>query len=437
MNKLTLSTQFANRSTELSNEFIDNYMPLANGEFVKVYIYLLRCISDNQTTISVSALADFFNQTETDIMRALKYWDKVGAIHLIYDNDGGDDSSNNSRSDKTDSSLGESDTNSKQGTLIGITFCNLSSAQRNGDCPVNYSAVSPIKSASMDYSAVQPVKSTPMDYSAVQPVKSMPMDYSAVQPVKSAPMDYSAVSDMQVTPINVVPMAVKTYSPSQVKELSEKDDFNMVLYAVSAYLGKPLSSSELSSIAYFYDTLHFPADLIDYLVEYCVGRDKKSMRYIEKVALAWADLGISTVAEAKAEVASHNETTYSVLNAFGITNRSAGRSERDFINKWTDVYCFSNDIIIEACNRTLKATHQPSFEYADSILSRWQDANVKTADDIKRIDEEYEQNRQSRFAKRSNSSNNVVAKSSNRFNNFHQRDTDIDSLESALLSNNG
>jgi len=407
MNKLTLSTQFANRSTELSNAFIDKYMPLANGEFVKVYIYLLRCISDNQTTISVSALADFFNQTETDIMRALKYWDKAGAIKLIYDNDGGDDDSRHNKSDESGSGKGSGSgsSDSSQGNLVGITFCNLSLAQRNGDCP-------------MDYSAIAPAQTAPN-----APVA----DYSAIAPAQTT----------QTAPVNVVPITVKTYSPSQVKALSEKDDFNMVLYAVSAYLGKPLSSSDLSSIAYFYDTLHFPADLIDYLVEYCVGREKKSMRYIEKVALAWADLGISTVAEAKAEVASHNETTYSVLNAFGITNRSAGRSERDFINKWTDVYCFSSDIIIEACNRTLKATHQPSFEYADSILSHWQDANVKTTDDIKRIDEEYAQNRQSRFAKRSGSSNNVVSQSSNRFNNFHQRDTDIDSLESSLLSNNG
>lgn len=404
MNKLTLSTQFANRSTELSNEFIDNYMPLANGEFVKVYVYLLRCVSDNQTTISVSALADFFNQTEADIMRALKYWDKVGAIQLIFDNNGGGNDSSNeinindSLNSGSSSGAGRNTSGSNPGNLIGITFCNLSSAQRNGDHPA---------------------------------------DYSVVSAMQDSPMDYSAVSDAQITPINVVPMTVKTYSPSQIKELSEKDDFNMLLYAVSAYLGKPLNSSDMSSIAYFYDSLHFPSDLIDYLVEYCVGRDKKSMRYIEKVALAWADLGISTVAEAKAEVSSHNETTYSVLNAFGITNRSAGRSERDFINKWTDVYCFSNDIIIEACNRTLKATHQPSFEYADTILSRWQNANVKTTDDIQRIDEEYEQNRQSRFAKRSGSANNIVAKSSNRFNNFHQRDTDIDSLESSLLSNNG
>ena len=103
MNRLSLNLETPKHSTELSNEFIDKYMPLANGEFVKVYLYLLRCVSDNHKTISVSALADFFNQTEADIMRALRYWDKVGAIILTFNNDGTD--------------------------FNGITFCDLSFAE--------------------------------------------------------------------------------------------------------------------------------------------------------------------------------------------------------------------------------------------------------------------------------------------------------------------
>ena len=78
-----------------------------------------------------------------------------------------------------------------------------------------------------------------------------------------------------------------------------------------------------------------------------------------------------------------------------------------------------------------------SFEYADSILSRWKDANVKNTSDIKRIDMEFEQNQQSSAVKRNNAYNNAVKASNNRFNNFNQRNTDIDSLESELISNNG
>lgn len=269
-------------------------------------------------------------------------------------------------------------------------------------------------------------------------------------------MDYAAVSGMQPAPIMVeanhlLPSAgaknsgaafphmdfvdvSKRYTPSRIQELSSKEDFGILLYAVSAYLGSTLSPTDMSSIAYLYDTLHFPADLIDYLVEYCVSKGKRSMRYIERVALNWADAGVRTTADAKAYNAGRSDISYAVLNAFGITGRTAGKTEQDFIRKWSDVYCFDSDIIIEACNRTLRATHQPSFEYADSILAKWREANVKTAEDIKKADAQYEKIRQNRFGKRSG---NPPAKSANRFNNFHQRDMDVDSLEHTLLSNNG
>ncbi len=385
MSKLTLSAQFGNMATEVSNTFIDKYMPLANGEFVKVYVYLLRCVADNQTTISVTALADFFNQTETDVIRALKYWDRVGAIKLAFNkkNDGSDDD-----------------------TLSGITFCDLNTAERTSKESDFTTATNTITDA----------------------------DRTPAQSSVSA----NTFTNISTTDIQTA------YPPSKIKPLAKNEDFSMLLYAVSTYLGGELSPSEMSAIAYFYDTLKFPSDLIDYLVEYCVCRGKKSMRYIEKVALSWAEAGITTVGDAKAQTANHSETTYCVLNAFGITGRAAGKVERDFINKWTDVYCFDCDVIVEACNRTLRTTHQPSFEYADSILTKWQAANVRTTEDIKRMDIEFEQNQQSRFVKRQtgygnhiNSSTGTASRGSNRFNNFHQRNTDIDGLESVLLSNNG
>ena len=53
--------------TSVSNDFIDHYMPSANGEFVKLYLYLLRCLSAGQDALSVSTLADRFSNTEKDI----------------------------------------------------------------------------------------------------------------------------------------------------------------------------------------------------------------------------------------------------------------------------------------------------------------------------------------------------------------------------------
>ena len=62
-------------STVVSNCFIDEYMKDANDAQLKVYLYLIRMLNANQS-ISVSGIADKFNHTEKDVMRALKYWEK-------------------------------------------------------------------------------------------------------------------------------------------------------------------------------------------------------------------------------------------------------------------------------------------------------------------------------------------------------------------------
>ena len=61
MNNLVLSTQHDTNATLISNIFIDKYMPSANGEFVKIYIYLLRAVANSFLNVSISSMADNFN----------------------------------------------------------------------------------------------------------------------------------------------------------------------------------------------------------------------------------------------------------------------------------------------------------------------------------------------------------------------------------------
>ena len=58
--------------------FIDRYMCAANGEFVKTYLLLLRLAGEEGLTVSL--LADRLEQTEKDVRRGLKYWEKEGLL---------------------------------------------------------------------------------------------------------------------------------------------------------------------------------------------------------------------------------------------------------------------------------------------------------------------------------------------------------------------
>ena len=84
MAMITLHNASLPEVTILSNTFIDNYMPEANGEFVKVYIYLLRSLSSAPVSFSLEQMADRLLCTERDILRALKYWAKQQLLTLDF-----------------------------------------------------------------------------------------------------------------------------------------------------------------------------------------------------------------------------------------------------------------------------------------------------------------------------------------------------------------
>ena len=82
--------------------------------------------------------------------------------------------------------------------------------------------------------------------------------------------------------------------------------------------------------------------------------------------------------------------------------------------------------MLEACGRTLKATHSPSFSYADKILSEWKKAGVRSLADVKKLDEKRESRRAAKIGAAAATTAPKPAK--NQFHNFEQRNTDYDGM---------
>lgn len=323
--------------TPVSDIFLDEYMPAANGEYVKVYLYLLRCLKSDTQELSISLIADKFDHTESDVQRALKYWEKMHLLKLEYDE-------------------------SKALTGICLTEEGVKTAKPATESPL---------------------------------------------PPEDSP-DFSSLS------------SVSPLSQEEAKQL---------LFICEQYLGKTLSSTEVSRIMYFHDTLGFSADLIEYLVEYCVSKRHKSLRYIESVALSWHKSGYTTVSQAKLQTSTYNKAYFSILKAFGISGRNPVEGEIAYMNKWMKEWSFSQELIAEACSRTMSAIHQPSFEYADRILGRWKEQGVVCPSDLEALDQQHQ------AAK--NQAEAVQAKKtaqSSRFHNFRERCYNFQELEKQLIN---
>jgi DnaD/phage-associated family protein len=179
-----------------------------------------------------------------------------------------------------------------------------------------------------------------------------------------------------------------------------------------------------------FDRIGFCADLIEYLIEYCVIKGHTSMRYIEKTGLAWCEAGIRTVTQAKEANQMHSKSHTAVMKAFGISSRSLVKPEQEYIRKWSSDYGFTTEMITEACSRTISAIHQPSFEYADKILQNWRRNHVEKPEDIARLDELHKQRVKPAVATREN----TPTAANNKFNNFHQRSYNYEQLEKQLVN---
>ncbi len=361
--------------TCVSNTFIDDFMKEANGEYVKVYLYLLRCLNRDGFDFSISQLADCLDHTEKDVMRALTYWEKVGLLHLEY---------------------------SPENELSGICLADVNGTDK---------ACGPVISniTSMTTSA---------RFNGV----------SNVAATAGAP----AVSNLQA-------VEKPSYSPDELKAFSEDTDVSDLIFATQTYLGKPLSVPETTTLLFWYDSLHMSVDLIQYLVETCIGSGHSSFHYMDTVARNWAEDGISTVDDAIKASSARNNTVYSIMKALGITGRALVETELNYIDKWTTTFSMDLAIICEACKRTIIQTNKPSFPYADKIITSWQKAGVKTLDDIAKLDADFTAASVAKISSATRQKSSQVTSAtkakSNKFHNFSQRDYNFEELEKKILGN--
>lgn len=331
MKTLTLTNQAKKTVTVLENEFIDRYMPKANGEYVKVYLMLLRHLDESASLPAPSRLADLLECTEKDILRAFKYWEGQGLL----------------------------------------------------------------------------------EYKEEAPDRSLQAEVSPSE------------ASLTVAPVSGTDKSVNTRKHGNRKEFKE------LLFVAEQYLGKTLSATDINAITYFYETLQMSADLIEYLIEYCVENGHKSIHYIQKVALSWHSQDIHTVEQAKTNSVLYNKNCYSILNAYGIKGRAPAASEIAYIRKWHEEYAFSLEIILEACDRTMNMIHQPNFEYTDSILKNWYKKNVHTLEDVSVLDAAFTRAKADKARQQTTQPSKPSGR--NKFNNFENRSYDMNDLERRLI----
>ncbi len=375
MCSISLSMSRGAKSTVISNRFIDNFLPEANGSYVKVYIYLLRLLSDS-SQLSLSLIAERLDETEKDIRRALKYWEDKGVLTVKYN------------------SMGE---------ITDIVFLNPDS----GDTRETPAQIVQI----FDTQAAKTEEYETYDYYSEEEIEEI---YPAAEPEPEKP----AVGKRP------------TYSPKQIAMVMDDPGMANLAQRIEKRIKRPLSQSDSQVIMFLVDCLQFSSDLIYHLYDYCSERGKISSSYIEKVALNWAQNGIKTVEDANRKNDQYADQILTVCKAFGFT-RNPAEAEKIYIRRWFNDFGFTADMVKEACDRTILSAKKADFRYADKILSTWNQVGIRTSEDLAAYEAEYRKTQSKRPAVKKPASQAV-----NKFNAFPQRNNseELADLEKVLMN---
>ena len=243
------------------------------------------------------------------------------------------------------------------------------------------------------------------------------------------PKKISKKTKAETSPVQVKKLPV--YSPAEIEKAEKEAESIRYMFKMAERILGPgeLRYTDMNLLMGFHCSLGLPVPVIEVLLDYCMSNSgQKSSRYLETVALSWADSGITTVDEAEAYIKTYNVDYREILKAMGHSRRDPAPKEMAYMRKWLREYKFPLEMILEACGKTVIQAGKPSFIYADKILKNWHEKDIRTMEAAQADEQEYIETRKS-AAKSKTSAKTGSWRQKSRFANYKGRDWDYDELE--------
>ena len=259
--------------TCVPNAFIDEYFAEASGEYVRVYLYLLRHLREN---LKIHSIADALNLTDYDIKRAIFYWEKRGIFK------------------EGTAKAVEEEIRSEEAARLSEEVLNRKQAN-------NFTKLSFFAEKNQKNLSISEKNSLPTEGKLPLTENTLPLAE------KNSPL---AEQNVSYTQRKLLPIEEK-------KQEINEEEFEGILYVAQYLLPGGVSRSHIQKFEYMVEYLGMSSELIEFLLDYCASIDKTSPRYIESVAMDWHEKRIQTVKQAK-----------NLIEQFDLTKKSRKQNAR-------------------------------------------------------------------------------------------------------------
>lgn len=274
--------------TKVENIFINEYLPTAPGDFVKVYMFAL-LYAEFEMPMSNEMMAKQLGLAEDKVLKAWAYWEEMGAVKRHYVEGSGNFD-------------------------FSIEFINLKE------------------------------------------------------------LLYGKTTSKEKEEAELISSKNELFDNNKTKEM-----FN----SIEKIMNRTLSSTEIESFVRWIMDYSVPSDMIVFVVNYCIAKNKNSVKYMESVLRNWVESGCKTVDAVQIHLDEIDQRYYRykrVFKALGFT-RNATEAEEKIMDSWFDEYGFNMDRILEACSKT-SGIANPSINYINKVLINWSTDAKKQGNDV-------------------------------------------------------
>lgn len=178
--------------------------------------------------------------------------------------------------------------------------------------------------------------------------------------------------------------------PEVIQKQKSSADFDYLLKTAEQRLGRPITPGEMESFLFIYDTVGLPAEVILMILVDAVNKNKVRVKssfrsYLEKVAITWAEQGITTVPAAEAElcrqekrrkVKEHIETLFGLVKPLTLLQLESAV-------RWEEEFRFSDEVLLTALAKCKEKTGAVNVNYIARILEGWYAEGITTAEQAK------------------------------------------------------
>ena len=171
------------------------------------------------------------------------------------------------------------------------------------------------------------------------------------------------------------------------KRLSEDESIVYLMNTADEIFGRPTNTNDKETLLMINETDGLPVEVIIMLLQYAKSIDKCNIRYIEKVAISWADEEITTLDRAEEKIkklTSGRSAAGTIQKLFGLGDHSPTEKETEYADRWLNIWGFSTEMIRKAYEICVDAKGKYIPKYVDSVLSRWNNSGIKTPEDAER-----------------------------------------------------